>query len=230
MLWRLGCLIGLFLLQPFYGEARFRPDFSGNNRLQDLLLPKIQPLMLWHPNTPGLALGLELRPLRSIAIQGEYTLPFYALAFYNNNQGRIDQDFLRLRQEIRFYPNPDEEKEFYYALEFRYDRATYHRLNSLLIQDDKVYNYIRSDISRVRMGFAAKFGYQFVVADWLMIDAFGGLGLSNRELIHRPDQLFEVPVTREQARESGSDIEAGKQLQPLFFLGVRIGFSLYQRY
>lgn len=226
---RFRLLILSLLLGTLVANAQFSLDFSRNSDWKEVFMPKIQPFMLIHPNTPGLALGLEIRPIRSLSLQTEYTLPFYALAFYNNNQGRYDQQFSRLRSEIRFYLDPNDDYEYYLALEGHYSQAKYYRLNGFIIRDERAYNYIRSDVELLRVGANLKAGYQFAFWDWFVLDAYAGLGLQGITTTHTPIGLFEVPLTRETEREGGDQFE-GTVLSPVFMVGVRIGFSFFPRY
>lgn len=219
----------LLLLSPLTTFGQFSPDFSRNSDWKEIFMPKIQPFMLIHPNTPGLAIGLEIRPIRSLSLQTEFTLPFYALAFYNNNQGKYDQSFTRLRSEIRFYLDPNDDYEYYIALEGQYTQAQYYRLNGFILQNDKAFNYIRSDVQLTSLGGTLKGGYQFAFWDWFVLDAYAGVGLRNINTQHAPIGLFEVPLSRELEREGGDQFE-GNELRPVFTVGVRIGLSFFPRY
>ena len=106
----------LLLLSETKGQ--FNPD-PLERRLARRGLPKLQPTMLTHPHTPGLALGVEIRPIRSISLQAEYTLPFTDFSFIRIIPGNSDTTF-RLRSELRFYPNPAADREWYFALEGNY--------------------------------------------------------------------------------------------------------------
>lgn len=226
---RIRLLLFFLLLGPLVANAQFSPDFSRTYDWKELFMPKIQPFMLIHPNTPGLALGLEIRPLRSLSLQTEYTLPFYALAFYNNNQGKYDQKFTRLRSEIRFYLDPNDDYEYYLALEGQYSQANYYRLNGFIIRDEKAYNYIRSDVSLSSLGATLKGGYQVAFWDWFVLDAYVGAGLQQITTTHSPIGMFEIPITREVEREGGDQFE-GTELRPVFSIGLRLGFSFFPRY
>jgi hypothetical protein len=219
----------LLLLGSFTVAGQFSPDFSKSWGWKEVFMPKIQPFMLIHPNTPGLALGLEIRPLRSLSIQAEYTLPFYALAFYNNNQGKYDQQFTRLRSEIRFYLDPNDDYEYYIALEGQYAQSKYYRLGEFILRDEKAFNYIRSDVQLTTLGATIKGGYQVAFRDWFILDAYVGAGLRSVNTQHTPIGLFEVPISRELEREGGDQFE-GSVLRPVFTIGARIGFSFFPRY
>lgn len=217
------------LIGPLTAVGQFNPDFSKSWSWKDAFMPKVQPFMLIHPNTPGLALGLEIRPLRSLSLQTEYTLPFYALAFYDNNQGKYDQKFTRLRSEIRFYLDPNDDAEYYLALEGQYTQANYYRLNGFILRGEKAFNYVRSDVELLSLGGALKGGYQFAFADWFVLDAYAGIGLRAVTTTHSPIGIFEVPISRELEREGGDQFE-GTEIRPVFTVGVRLGFSFFPRY
>ncbi len=219
----------LLLLGSAISKAQFSPDFSRNESWREIFMPKVQPFMLIHPNTPGLALGLEIRPWRSLSLQTEFTLPFYALAFYNNNQGKYEQQFTRLRSEIRFYLDPNDDYEYYLALEGHYTQLNYYRLNGFILRDERAYNYIRSDIGLLRLGGNLKAGYQIAFKDWFVLDGYAGIGLQSISTTHTPIGLFEVPLTRETEREGGDQFE-GTKISPVFMVGLRIGFSFFPRY
>jgi len=222
-------LILLFVAGPFAVSGQFSPDFSKSWSWKEVFMPKIQPFMLIHPNTPGLAMGLEIRPVRSLSLQAEYTLPFYALAFYDNNLGKYEQNFTRLRSEIRFYLDPNDDAEYYLALEGQFTNTNYYRLNGFILRDEKAFNYIRSDVQLNSLGGALKGGYQFAFADWFVLDAYAGIGLRALTTKHNPVGLYEVPLTREVEREGGDQFE-GTELKPVFTIGARIGFSFFPRY
>ena len=210
-------------------KGQFNPDFRWSEGWQEVVLPKLQPTMLTHPHTPGLAVGVEIRPIRSISVQAEYTLPFYGLQFYSNNFGKLGHDFFRLRSELRFYPNPADDREWYFALEGNYTTENYYRENSSFIRNEKPYSYIRSDITLIRAGGALKAGYQFTVTDWLLVDVFVGIGGRQKQVNHAPVGLFELPVLRDPEREGG-DIAEGTTVGLYMVAGARLGFSLYPRY
>lgn len=210
-------------------NGQFNPDFRRSEGWRDALLPKLQPTMLAHPHTPGLALGIEIRPIRSLSVQAEYTLPFYGLQFYSNNFGKLGHDFFRLRSELRFYPNPASDREWYFALEGNYTTENYFRENSSFIRNEKPYSYVRSDIQLKRMGGALKVGYQFAFTDWLVADVFLGAGARQTQVIHAPVGLFELPVLRDPEREGGDTTE-GTVLGLYMVAGARLGFSLFPRY
>ncbi len=222
-------LILLFFLSANTALGQFSPDFSTNSDWKDIFMPKVHPFMLFHPNTPGLAVGLEIRPLRSLSVQAEYTLPFYGLTFYNNNFGKFDQQFQRVRAEIRFYPDPNEDWEYYFAAEGIYNQEKYFRERSFIIRDELAFNYIRSDITLNSLGGTLKAGYQFVIFDWFIVDTYVGAGAKAVTTTHAPIGLYEVPLTRETTREGGDQFE-GTKIKPHFSIGARLGFSFFPRY
>lgn len=197
--------------------------------LKEMFLPKIAPLTLFDPYTPGLSVGLEFQPFHQLGFQVEYNLPFAALAFFNYNEGKSDHQTSGLRSEIRYYPGQQfSDKSYYLALEGFSISENYYRENSTLYRNGQLYNFTRSDIERKVRGFALKGGYQFVVNYYLMIDVFGGLGMRQVQITHQTSELFPTPLLFDE--RWGGDQREGTFNRLHLALGVRLGWSLYQRY
>lgn len=196
--------------------------------IKEMLLPKIAPLTLFDPYTPGLSVGLEFQPIDQLGLQFEYNLPFEALAFFNYNEGKRDHTTRRMRGELRYYPGKQfSNKAHYLALEGFAVTENYYRENSTLFRNGALYNFVRSDIERQVRGFALKGGYQFVVNYHLMIDVFGGLGMRQVQITHQTSELFPTPLLFDE--RWGGDQREGTFYRPHLALGVRLGWSLYQR-
>ena len=71
--------------------------------ITEMLIPKMAPLTLFDPNTPGFSIGLEFQPHDNFSVQFEYNIPFDALAFFNYNTGKINHQTQRYRGEVRLY-------------------------------------------------------------------------------------------------------------------------------
>lgn len=197
--------------------------------IKEMLLPKVAPLTLFDPYTPGLSLGLEFQPTDQWGLQFEYNIPFEALAFFNYNEGKQAHQTNRIRSEIRYYPGRQfSDKAYYVALEGFSVKENYYRENSTLYRNGQLYNFVRSDIERSVKGFAVKGGYQFVVNYYLMVDVFVGLGLRQVSVMHQPTELFPTPLLFDE--RWGGDQREGIFNRPHLALGMRLGWSLYQRY
>lgn len=198
-------------------------------QIKEMFLPKMAPLTLFDPYTPGLSIGLEFQPIEQLGFQFEYNLPFDALAFFNYNEGKLDHQTRRMRSEFRYYPGRQfSDKAYYFALEGFSVRENYYRENSTLYREGALYNFIRSDIERKVTGFALKTGYQFVVNYYLMVDVFGGLGMRQVSITHQTSELFPTPLLFDE--RWGGDQREGTSNRLHLALGVRLGWSLYQRY
>lgn len=214
-----------FLLICFTNSAmaQWKQDIS------EMLIPKLAPLTLFDPNTPGFSLGLEFQPHDNASVQFEYNVPFSGLAFFNYNDGKINHQTQRYRGELRFYPGyPSEAAAWYLAAEGFVTTERYSRENSTLLRNGLLYSFPRSDIRREIYGGALKYGYQFTVNYHLVIDVFGGLGVRQVSIVNQPDDLFPSELLFDE--RWGGDQREGTFLRPHFALGVRLGISLFPRY
>lgn len=195
----------------------------------EMFIPKIAPLTLFDPYTPGISLGLEFQPMDQAALQLEYNIPFEYLSFFNFNEGKIDHNTRRFRGEFRIYPGcPDESAAWYLAGEGFVVTERYRRENSLLLRNEQLYSYTRSTITRDVFGGAVKAGYQFVVNYYLMVDVFAGLGVRQVTIQHRPEEFFPSAALFDE--RWGGDQREGSFIRPHLALGIRLGWSLYSRY
>lgn len=219
-------------LRLLLGMAAFSVSVTQAQRtyqIKEMLLPKVAPLTLFDPYTPGLSLGLEVKPIEQLGFQFEYNLPFDALSFFNYNEGKLNHETQRMRGEIRYYPGRQfADKSYYFALEGFSVNEKYQRENSTLYRNGALYNFTASDVERAVRGFALKGGYQFVVNYYLMIDVFGGLGMRQVQIAHQPTELFPTPLLFDE--RWGGDQREGTFNRLHLALGVRLGWSLYQRY
>ncbi|MFN3530478.1 MAG: DUF3575 domain-containing protein [Bacteroidia bacterium] len=204
-------------------NAQWKRGFS------EMLIPKIAPLTLFDPYTPGASIGFEFQPHDNWSVQLEYNLPFPYLAFFNHNAGKINHQTRRMRAEIRIYPGmPSDAAAWYLAGEGFFVQERYKRENSTLFRDGALYNFTESRIERDVIGGALKAGYQFTINYFMVIDAFAGLGMRYVQLEHSPEALFPTPILFDE--RWGGDQREGNFLRPHLALGIRLGISLYQRY
>jgi hypothetical protein len=219
----LGILLGMAAFSVSVTQAQ------RTYQIKEMLLPKVAPLTLFDPYTPGLSLGLEVKPIQQLGFQFEYNLPFDVLSFFNYNEGKLNHETQRMRGEIRYYPGRQfADKSYYLALEGFSVNEKYRRENSTLYRNGTLYNFTASDVERRVRGFALKGGYQFVVNYYLMIDIFGGLGMRQVQIAHQPTELFPTPLLFDE--RWGGDQREGTFNRFHLALGVRLGWSLYQRY
>jgi hypothetical protein len=206
-----------------FSQAQFKYSWK------EMILPKVAPLTLFDPYTPGLSLGLEFQPLDALGVQFEYNLPFAALSFFNFNEGKSNHQTTRFRGEIRYYtPEASDTRALYFAAEGFSTNERYQRQNNTLLRDGKLYNYNNSNIRRSIVGGALKAGYQFNINEFIMLDVFSGIGIRQVEIVHQTDVLFESALLYDP--RWGGDQKEGKSLRLHIPLGIRMGFSLYPRW
>ncbi len=216
-------LVLLLFSQVFPSQAQMK------NEWQEMFIPKFAPLTLFDPYTPGISLGLEFQPLDAFSIQFEYNIPFAPLSFFNYNTGKIDHQTTRYRGELRFYPGrPDEAAAYYIAAEGFYTAENYRRENSTLLRNNILYEFTNSNINRTVIGGAIKGGYQFSLNGYVMLDVFAGIGVRNVVLTHDASTLFPSALLFDS--RWGGDQREGEFWRPHIALGMRLGFSLYERY
>lgn len=197
-------------------------------KIAEMFLPKLAPLTLFDPNTPGISLGVEFQPLHKVSIQFEYNVPFSGLAFFNYNSGKLNLQTQRYRGEIRFYPGfPSETAAWYLAAEGFATRQQYTRESSTLLRNGQLFSYPSSYISREVFGGALKYGYQFTITEYILLDVFSGLGLRQVSILHQPEELYPSELLFED--RWGGDQREGTFLRPHFALGIRVGISLFPR-
>lgn len=196
---------------------------------QEMFIPKLAPLTLFDPYTPGISLGLEFQPFDAASIQFEYNIPFAPLSFFNYNTGKLDHQTTRYRGEFRYYPGrPDEAAAYYFAAEGFYTAENYRRENSTLLRNNVLYEFTTSNINRTVIGGAIKGGYQFALNGFVMLDVFAGLGVRNVVLTHDASTLFPSALLFDP--RWGGDQREGEFWRLHIALGVRLGLSLYERY
>jgi len=209
--------------QTAFAQAQMKDEW------QEMFIPKLAPLTLFDPYTPGVSLGLEFQPFDAVSIQFEYNLPFSPLSFFNYNTGKLDHKTTRYRGEFRYYPGrPDEAAAYYLALEGFFTAENYRRENSSLLSDNVLYEFTNSNINRTVIGGAIKGGYQFAIGGYLMLDVFAGIGVRNVVLRHDASTLFPSALLFDP--RWGGDQKEGEFWRPHIALGLRLGVSLYERY
>lgn len=216
--------IALFLLLLVQtAQGQWKRDIT------EMLIPKMAPLTLFDPNTPGFSIGLEFQPHDNFSVQFEYNIPFDALAFFNYNTGKINHQTQRYRGEVRLYPGyPSEAAAWYLAAEGFVTTEKYERENSTLFRDGQLFSFPRGDVQREVFGGALKYGYQFTLNYHFVIDVFGGLGIRQVSITHQPDALFPSELLFDE--RWGGDQREGTFLRLHLALGMRIGISLFPRY
>jgi len=194
----------------------------------EMFIPKIAPLTLFDPYTPGISLGLEFQPFDAASIQFEYNIPLSELSFFNYNAGKLNHQTTRFRGEFRYYPGrPDEAAAYYLAAEGFFTAENYSRENGTLLRNDVLYNFTTSNINRTVIGGAIKAGYQFSLSGFLMLDVFAGIGVRNVLITHQPNALYTSALSFDS--RWGGDQREGEFWRPHIALGVRLGMSLYER-